>query len=85
MATQTLEGTWEEVAARAGELAGRRVKVDVEMESAPIPLRPNVKMLEAMRQAEKIQEGMNPKADSDGVALLREGREGAMYGGDVVD
>lgn len=82
MAARTLEGTWEEVAAHVGELAGKRVRVDVKPESPVTPLRPNVKMLDAMRRAEEIQQGMNPRPGSDGVALLREGREGAMYGDD---
>ena len=82
MAGRTLEGTWEEVAAHVGELAGRQVKVDIKPESLAAPLSPNVKMLDAMHRAEEIQRGMNPRAGSDGVALLREGREGAMYGDD---
>ena len=82
MATQTLEGTWEEVAAHVGELAGRQVTVDIKPEGFAAPPRPNVKMLDAMRRAEEIQHGMNPRPESDGVALLREGREGAMYGDD---
>ena len=80
MAHQVLEGTWEEITTHAKELAGKRVKLSVELD-APQPLvQPNLKMLDAMRTAEEIQQGMNPKPDSDGVAIIRDGRRGAMYG-----
>ena len=85
MATQVLEGTWEEIAAHAEELAGKRVKVSkvsVEADAPPAAVQPNLKMLNAMRAAEEIQRGMNPRPESDGVAIIREGREGAMYGDD---
>lgn len=79
MAPQVLEGTWEEIAAHADELAGKHLRVVVEAESSGGVL-PNQKMLDAMQVAEEIQQGMNPKPESDGVAILREGRRGAMYG-----
>ncbi len=85
MATQVLEGTWEEIAAHADELAGKRVRVSVEMDAPSAAVQPNLKMLDAMRAAEEIQRGMNPKPDSDGVAIIREGRQGAMYGDDPAE
>ncbi len=80
MARLVLEGTWEEIAAHAGELAGKRLTVIVEPETALAAVTPNFAMLNAMREADEIQQDMNPKPESDGVAILREGRRGAMYG-----
>lgn len=80
MARQVLEGTWEEIAAHADELTGKRVRVIVEPETVIEAVAPNFAMLNAMREADEIQKGMNPKLESDGVAILREGRQGAMYG-----
>ena len=80
MAQQVLEGIWEEIAAHAEELSGKRVKVIVEPEAVMAGMQPNFAMLNAMREADEIQQGMNPKPESDGVAILREGRRGGMYG-----
>ena len=86
MMPQTLEGRWEDVRAHDAELIGHRVRLTIlPPEIAPTqtlaaPPTPNYAMLEAMREAEKIQEGMRPKPGSDGVAIVREGRAGAMYG-----
>ncbi len=77
---QVLEGTWEEIAAHADELAGEHLKVSVEVDAPPAAVQPNLKMLDAMRAAEEIQRGMNPKSESDGVVIIRDGRQGAMYG-----
>ena len=85
MATQVLEGTWEEIAAHADELAGKRVRVSVEEDAPQAAVPPNMKMLNAMRAAEEIQRGMNPRPESDGVAIIREGRQGAMYGDDPAE
>jgi hypothetical protein len=85
MAQQVLEGTWEEIAAHADELVGKRIKVTVEADALPTAVQPNMKMLDAMRAAEEIQQGMNPAPESDGVAIIREGRRGAMYGDDPAD
>lgn len=85
MAQQVLEGTWEEIAAHAGELGGKRIKVTVEADAPQAAVQPNVKMLDAIRAAEDIQQGMNPAPESDGVTIIREGRRGAMYGDDPAD
>ena len=85
MATQTLEGTWEEIAARADELGGKHVKVSIETDLPQTAVVPNLKMLEAMRAADEIQRGMNPKPGSDGVAIIRDGRRGDMYGDGPAD
>ncbi len=85
MAQQVLEGTWEEIAAHAHEFTGKRLKVSIDDTPSLRAVQHNVKMLEAMQAAEEIQKGMNPKPDSDGVAIVREGRRGAMYGDALTD
>lgn len=75
-----LEGTWEEIAAHAHEFTGKRLKVSIEDLAPPTAVQPNWKMLEAMRLADEIQQGMNPRPDSDGVVIVRYGRTGPMYG-----
>jgi hypothetical protein len=90
---QVLEGTWEEIARHAEELKGRRVRLtvltegDAEKRQGEGP-RPNEAMLQAMREAEEIQRGMNPKPvppGLDAVSLIREARRGAMYGYDPAE
>ena len=61
MARLVLEGTWEEIAAHAEELAGKRIKVIVETEAISSVPTPNYAALDAMREADEIQQGMNPK------------------------
>ncbi len=85
MAQQILEGTWEEIVAHADELKGKRLTVIVEPDTVPGLVTPNFAMLNAMREADEIQKDMNPKPESDGVAILREGRQGAMYGESAAD
>lgn len=85
MAHLVLEGTWEEIIAHAPELAGtgKQMKLLVPAEEHPKDLgvlHPNKAMLQAMREAEEIQRGMNPKPGSDAVAIIREGRAGELYG-----
>ena len=85
MAAQVLEGTWEEIAAHADDFAGKWLTVIVEANAKAAAVIPNFAMLNAMREADEIQQGMNPKPESDGVAILREGRKGAMYGDTAAD
>jgi hypothetical protein len=78
-----LEGTWEEIAAHAAELAGRRVRLTVLAEDngqRGRAVQPNETMLLAMQEAERIQEGMSPRPGGDSQAYIREARAGAMYG-----
>jgi len=78
MAEQILEGTWEEIVRHANELAGKRVRLTV-IEEAPLP-RPNEAMLSALRKIAEIQQDMKPTPSEDTQTLLREAREGGMYG-----
>ena len=89
MLPKILEGAWEDIRARDAELIGHRVRLTVLTTENPLKqlqigsLVPNELMLAAMREAEKIQEGMNPKPTSDSVSIIREGRAGEMYGNDA--
>lgn len=69
-----LEGTWDEIAAHAPEFAGRRLHVTVLPDDAAY----NDPRLRFLQEIEERSRFMNPKPDERD--LLREGREGAMYG-----
>jgi hypothetical protein len=83
-----LEGTWEEIAAHAAELAGRRVRVTVldtaADEQADKSMSPAERFAAAMRELELDQE-MPLTAAADSVALVREARAGAMWGYDPIE
>ena len=86
MATQVLEGTWEEIAAHAGELAGKRLRVFVETspEEHMAPVIPvvgpvNEGMLAALREIEEIQRGMR-HTQGNIVQMIRHGRTSPLYG-----
>ena len=78
MSQQILEGPWEEILDRADEFSGKRVRVTVLGEEGPT--RPNEAMLAALREAAAIQDGMRLTSGEDSDTLLREAREGGMYG-----
>lgn len=85
MAQQVLEGTWDEIAARAGEFAGKRLKVIVDTEAmtdiadVPVVGPPNEGMLAALREIAGRQEGRR-QIEGDSVAIIRHGRSGPLYG-----
>lgn len=82
---QVWEGMWQEVLPQAASLPPeQRVRLELlsaqDERTAAKP--PNHAMLNAMREAEKIQRGMNPSPlppGLDAVSLVREGRAGAMW------
>jgi alkylation response protein AidB-like acyl-CoA dehydrogenase len=78
MLEQVLEGTWEEIAQHADELAGKRVRLTV-VEEAPAA---NEAALQVMEQVAQLQSGMRYTSGADTQQLLREARAGAMYGYD---
>ncbi len=72
-----LEGTWEEVATHAPELAGRRVRLTVPEEaSAPR----NEGMLEALRLIAERQKDRPESSGERTQEFIREARNGGMYG-----
>ena len=52
---------------------------DVAIVEIPENIRPNDAMLQAIKQIEAIQVGMNPKPGKDTLEYLKEAREGKMY------
>jgi alkylation response protein AidB-like acyl-CoA dehydrogenase len=81
MLEQVLEGTWEEIAQHAGELAGKRVRLTV-VEDAPAA---NEAALQVMEQVAQLQSSMRYTSGADTQRLLREARSGAMYGYDLCE
>ena len=94
MASLVLEGTWEEIAARAGELTGKRLKVIVEQEEPEAAEQPNIgppnlgppneKMLAALQEIAERQKG-RPYTEGNSVEIIRYGRSGPMYGMEYVE
>ena len=83
MLEEVLEGTWEEIAQHADELAGKRVRLTVleeAREEARAAPRPNEAMLEALRKIAARNAGKPLTSGADTQRLLREARAGAMYG-----
>ena len=90
MAAQVLEGTWEEIAAHADELAGKRLKVIVEADSSGGAEQPNVgppneKALAILAMLAERQQGRRETSGEDTQRMIREGRAGGMYGLEPVD
>jgi hypothetical protein len=88
MPMMEFEGTWEEIAAHAPELAGRKVRLVVlqpeqrpamgDLAHADVETK-----LAVLRQIECRSRGMRPKPDARD--YLREGRAGAMFGYEPAD
>ena len=85
MAQQVLEGTWEEIAAHADELKGKRLIVIVEPGIDELQELETIEE-EALRTRQELAEfqARNPGL-SDTEAILRYGRCGPMYGMPFVD
>ncbi len=90
MARLVLEGTWEEIAAHADEFTGKRLKVVVEEEALegneppnigpPNLGSPNEPALRMLHELEERQKG-RPYTSGEGTqALIRQARDGGMYG-----
>ena len=82
MTTQTLEGTWEEVAQHANALSGRRVRVTIIEEEAP---QPNKAMLAALHKVAERSQNMPVSSGAETLKILREGRNGRMFGYDPTE
>lgn len=88
MATTVLEGTWEELQQHSSLLRGHRLRVSIldEEESEAragensIKREPNERMRTAIRRAKAAQKNMRPTDSSQTQAILREGRDGGMFG-----
>jgi hypothetical protein len=79
-----LEGTWEEILAHAPELAGKRVRLTVleGVDATPEngPAQPGRELAAWLRELEESDKEMPFTPAGDTVAIIREGRAGAMYG-----
>ncbi len=81
MAQQILEGTWKEVSERAHELPEEQpVRLTILTIEEALPARPNEAMLEALRKVSERNKGKALTSGEDTERLLREARDGGMYG-----
>ena len=80
MSEQVLEGTWEEVAEHANELAGRRVRLTI-IEESNQPQQ-NQAMIEALRKVRERATTMSVSSGDETLRIIREGRAGKMWGYD---
>ncbi len=78
MATQVLEGTWEEITRHAKDFVGRKVRIIVLDDEAVSE--PNFEMLEALRKVSERSKNMPVSSDEDTLKLIREARSGGMFG-----
>ena len=95
MAQQVLEGTWEEIAAHADELAGKRLRVIVETDAPGAVESPNVgppnmgppneQMLGILRDIAERQKGRRYTSGEDTQELIRQAGNGGMYGIEPLD
>jgi len=80
MATQVLEGTWEEITKHAKSLVGKKVRVTIlEDEPQPKP-KPNEGMLEALRKINERHKNMRETGGESSVDIIRRARSGEMFG-----
>ncbi len=80
MATQILEGTWEEITEHAQSLVGKKVRLTVlDDEPQPTP-KPNEKALAIIRKVAERQKHMRETFGESGVDIIRRGRAGEMFG-----
>ncbi len=84
MSQLVLEGQWEDILSRNGrELAGKWVKVYVEPDqpgTESLAHAPNEQALSSLAELAILQEGMRHTSASETDRLLREARDGGMYG-----
>lgn len=85
MATTVLEGTWEELQQHSSLLRGHRLRVSIlDRESADddaIKREPNERMRAALSKAQAARKAMRLTDNSLTQKILREGRDGGMFGG----
>lgn len=85
MATTVLEGTWEELQQHSSLLRGHRLRVSIlDEESADddaIKREPNERMRTALSKAQAARKAMRLTDNSQTQKILREGRDGGMFGG----
>ena len=80
MATQVLEGTWEEITRHAKNLVGRKVRLLI-LEDEVLP-KPNQKALDIIQKVQDKQKNMRFTAGEKAVDIVRRGRAGEMFNDD---
>lgn len=78
----TIEGTWEEIQQHSSRLAGHRLRITVldEENSNENKVEPSHKMLDVMKKIKAKQEKMRFTDGSKTQEMLREARDGGMFG-----
>jgi hypothetical protein len=82
MATQVLEGTWEEITKHSKSLVGKKVRVTVLEGEPQAKAQPNEGMLEALRKIKERHKNMPESSGEDTLKMIREARSGGMFGGE---
>lgn len=94
MVQQVLEGTWEEIAAHAEDFIGKRLKIVVEEVSEaneppnigpPNLGPPNEAALRMLQELEERQQGRRYTSGEETQDLIRQARNGGMYGREPFD
>lgn len=80
MTAQVLEGTWEEVARRAKDLAGRKVRLLILDSDAPA--KPNKKALAVIKKIRQKQKGTRLTSGETGTDIVKRARSGEMFEND---
>lgn len=80
MDSSTIEGTWEEIQQYGSKLAGHRLRVTILDEENGSNREPNRKMSEVLKRIKARQEDMRFTDGSKTQEILREGRDGGMFG-----
>ena len=83
MATQVLEGTWEEITKHAKSLVGKKVRVTVLEDAPQTKAQPNEGMLEALRKIKERHKNMPESSGEDTLKMIREARSGGMFGSEL--
>lgn len=80
MATQVLEGTWEEITKQSERLIGKQLRVTILDDKPSAKREPNKGMLEALRKVRERQKSMRETGGESSVDIIRRGRAGEMFG-----
>ena len=80
MATQVLEGTWEEITKHAKSLVGRKVRVTILDDEPAAKPKPNEKALAVIRKVAERQKNMRETGGESSVDIIRRARAGEMFG-----
>ena len=80
MATQVLEGTWEEITKHSKKLVGKQLRVTILDVESVSKQKQNEGMLEALRKIKERHKNMPESSGEDTLQMIREARSGGMFG-----